>query len=227
MRNASLSHRALPITAIETYHMGGEKAGAVPHRYSVVTILHPHGYSTYVKLQLQVFQPNPKSILTAELADDRSSLIRSCDHRLAALELAPQHDGGGPSLDALAKLLDIIQKRAGRYDPYSRNCLWLADLAFFARAMKFKDLWLAKGRVFPEWPIKNYMHGKIEVLAASNQCFVDEGAPGLMGVVGVTLLRMFGGLDVQREVEEVVGEWRGYVEAIPQADFLTCKTKPG
>ncbi|KAM5539237.1 hypothetical protein V8D89_007110 [Ganoderma adspersum] len=215
VRNASPSLRALPVAAIESYHKGGEKAGPVPHRYAVVTVQHPQGRSTYLKLQLRAVEETLESILTAELADDRSGLIRPCDRRLAALELAPEHGGGGPSLDALAELLDIIQKRTGRYDPHSRNCLWLADLVFFGSAMRFKEAWLAEGRIFPNWPIRGFMRGELDVLAASTQCFLPEGAPGWMGIAYGALGRVFGGFDMQREVEVVVGMWREHMDAVP------------
>ena len=214
VRNSPSDLRALPITAIESYQKGGEKAGPVPHRYSIVTIQGPSGGSTYLKLQLRAVEETLESILTAELADDRSGLVRPCDRRLAALELAPEHAARGPSLDALAELLDIIQKRTGRYDPHSRNCLWLADLVFFASAMKFKDVWLAEGRIFPDWPIRAFMRGDLDVLAASTQCFLPEGAPGWMGIAYGALGRVFGGFDMQREVEVVVGKWREHMTSV-------------
>ncbi|KAM5539238.1 hypothetical protein V8D89_007111 [Ganoderma adspersum] len=218
VRNVPLELRTLPVTAIESYQKGGENASLVPHRYAIITIQLPHGGSTYKKIQLQVAAGEPEAVLTAKLADDRSALVRPGDRRLAALEHTPspaRPTQRGPSLDALAELLDIIYKRTGRYEPCSRNCLWLADLVFFGCAMKFRKVWLAEGRFWPDSPIRRYLGGEIDVLAASAQCFLPEGAPGWMGIVYAALGRVFGAFSMQREVEEVVGKWQEYMEAVP------------
>ena len=224
VHNAPPALRARPVTAIESYQKTGENVGLVPHRYSILTVHHPHGGSTYMKLQLRAIGSTLMPILTAELADDRSALIRPHDRRLAALEITTPGAHAardGPSLDALAGLLDIIRKRAGRYDPRSRNCLWLADLVLFGSTMKFKDVWLGEGRVFPDWPMRKYLRGEIGVLAASAQCFLPEGAPGWMGIAYGALGHVFGGFDMQREVEDVVGKWQDYMDAAPCVDVAS------
>ncbi|PIL35296.1 hypothetical protein GSI_02021 [Ganoderma sinense ZZ0214-1] len=233
VRNAPDSIRALPITAIESYQKGGENTGQVPHRYSIVTIQHHHGRSTYLKLQLRAVEHTHTSVLTAELADSHSALVRAQDRRLAALELTPPkpQPGGavcrGPSLDALAELLDIIQQRAGRYDACSRNCLWLADLVLFGSAVKFREAWLgAEGRLWPDWPLRKYLRGEMDVLAASTQCFLSEHAPRWIAFAYGALGNVFGGFNMQREVEEVVGKWRGYMDAVPVPEDLPMDALP-
>ncbi|KAI1797093.1 hypothetical protein LXA43DRAFT_1147888 [Ganoderma leucocontextum] len=138
-----------------------------------------HGGSTYLKLQLRNVEDTLASILTAELADDRTGLVHPHDRRLAALELPP---AAGPSLDALTELLDIFDKRAGKYDPCSRNCLWLADLVLFSSTMKLREVWLTKGRISPDWAIRKCLQGEIDVLAVSTQCFLPDGVPGWIGI---------------------------------------------
>ena len=72
-----------------------------------------------------------------------------------------------------------------------------------------------QGRLSPSGPLRAYLHGETDVLAASTQCFLPEGVPwwlgGLYGVVG----RAFGAFDMHREVEEVVGMWASFLPAEP------------
>ncbi|EJF55665.1 hypothetical protein DICSQDRAFT_164197 [Dichomitus squalens LYAD-421 SS1] len=216
VRDAPAAVRSLPIVAVESFQKGGENVGLVPHRYSVITITHPHdGPPTFMKLHLRAVGENVP-VLTAELSDDRSALIRPCDRRLAALELSPGHPvQGGPSLDALAQLLDIIQQRVGRYDVHGRNCLWLADLVLFGSALKFSKHWLAEGRISPDQPIRQYLRGEIDVLAATTQCFLPPGLPWWLGNVYAALGKTFGAFNMHDEVANVVREWKDYLAAAP------------
>ncbi|TBU42911.1 hypothetical protein BD309DRAFT_961902 [Dichomitus squalens] len=216
IRDAPATVRSLPIVAVESFQKGGENAGLITHRYSVVAIMHPHGGPpTFMKLHLRAVGVNVP-VLTAELSDDRSALIRPCDRRLAALELSPGHPvQDGPSLDALAKLLDIIQRRVVRYELFGRNCFWLADLVLFGSALKFRKHWLAEGRIFPDQPIWQYLRGEIDVLAATTQCFLPLGLPWWLRIVYAALRGTVWAFNMDAEVAIVVSEWEDYLAAAP------------
>ena len=82
-------------------------------------------------------------------------------------------------------------------------------------ALKFREVWLSGGWIWPNLPFRRRLRGEIDVLAASAQCFLAEGALGWMGVVYAALVRAFSAFSMQREVEEVVGKWREYMEVVP------------
>ena len=241
IRGASPTIRALPVITIESYQHGGKNAGLLPHRYSLLTILHPTGGPpTYIKLHMRAIQDTLASVLTAELADDRAALVRPTDRRLAALSSTSTTQGPqdqnldlaqGPSLDALAALLDIIDKRVGKYDVHARNCLWLADLVLFGCARKFRAHWLgltdgseseSKRRAqctwFPDGAVGAYLRGEADVMTATARCFLPEGWPWWLGNACAVLGTAVGAFDMQHEVEDVVGKWRDFVgAAVPQA----------
>lgn len=215
IRSADPLIRTLPVIAIETYET------KTLHQYSIVTIQLPKGKRTYVKLELQVdevtsgatiIKGGGATILTALLTDDPSNLILPQDHSIAKIEFTP-NSTQGPSLDALAALLDIIYKRVGKYDLYGRNCLWFTDLIFYGTAMKFKEACLA-GRLVPDEGIRNYLHEGKRILTASTQWI--QRVPGLMDAfkrfVAVGRMVTF---DMDSEVEDVVEKWQNYMDAAP------------
>lgn len=81
-----------------------------------------------------------------------------------------------------------------------------------------REVWLSEGRIWPYWPIRRYLGGEIDVLAASAQCFPACRSTGMNGNCTCgALVRVFGAFSMHRKVEEVVGKWRDYMET-----FTVC-----
>ena len=84
----------------------------------------------------------------------------------------------------------------------------------------FSKHWLTEGRISPDQPIRQYLRGEIDVLAATTQCFLPPGLPWWLGNVYSALGKTFGGLNMQEEVASAVREWKDYVEASPPNSSL-------
>ncbi len=120
VRAASTSTRSLPVTSIESYETPSNPGPLrIGHQYVVATVLHPKG-PTYARFDLFLASDAPgiamggPSLFRVTMSDDKVALTKG--RRLLSMVSIGQGESvtTGPSLDALAALVEIIQQRAGR-----------------------------------------------------------------------------------------------------------------
>ena len=169
-------------------------------------------------------------VLTCQTADDCTAITHN-HPRTCALELTAGADpAGGPSIDALAELLSLVEARvpARGYGALAHNCTWLTDLLVFTFARRFRAHWLARGTLAPEDTFQRYLRGELGVLDAAGEINFPKGGPlrwwarvGAGAVRGVQVLLTHGDGDGMLmhddEVAEVERTWQGFMSAVAPA----------
>lgn len=242
IRAAPLALRSLPITCIDRFEKKGMNIlGAFGHHYVVVTVLLPDARPTYVRFDLFSLAGGGGSwegpcSLRVRMSDKFDTLSKPGPSLLAQISRTPipgkaSGEGWhGPSLDALATLLHVIDGRVGRgYGPFGRNCWWMADLLVFGMARKFSGHWLegpGEGKLVPEGTLRRYMRGEIGMLHAGVECSGVPPDPIARGIVhgfgfiirGIQTLATRNDRDRfvmhDDEIAEVLGAFKDFLPAV-------------
>ncbi|KAI0671378.1 hypothetical protein C8Q78DRAFT_972920, partial [Trametes maxima] len=148
--------------------------GFCAHRYIVAGVLLPDGRTLYIRADYYITPiPRTSSRLGVILAYDYETITRDSEliAHLAISQFAVTTTYGGPTLDALAFLLDVADARvaASPFGVVGRNCYWLADVLFCCMARGFDVHWLA-GCQIPATPLRRYLLGDAGALEMSIAC---------------------------------------------------------
>ncbi|KAI0719186.1 hypothetical protein C8T65DRAFT_62539 [Cerioporus squamosus] len=230
VRAASTSTRSLPITSVESYEKSSNTGPLrIGHQYVVVTVLHPGG-PTYARFDMFLVSDKPEivwegpSLFRVKMSDDKAALSRG--RRLLSMVSIGQGQSvaTGPSLDALAALVDIIEQRAGReFGLVGRNCAWMNELLTFGMARKFSSHWLSSGQYFPQETMRRWMLGEIGVLSATTDCTHPDPVGRWLAKTSGSVVRGLHVLLTQHdqdpflmqddEMAVVISAWTGYLPA--------------
>ena len=188
---------------------------SLPKTFSEFTPL--HGAAALPENMQMGIHPSPPGTSEGSDPDARPQ-------RPPLMSSATSYAAPGPSLDALAGLLERVSARVGRgYSVMGRDHVWLGELLVFAVARRFAAHWRA-GEVRPREPMGRYVRGEVGALAAATEAKVQgEGArwfahAGLTAVRGIQMF--FTQLDRDRflmhddEIAEVVAQWEA-CECVP------------
>ena len=195
--------RALPVTALETFQTRETRTrGLMKHQYVLATVVHPRDSARRTYVRLDMFRGAGSTVL----GGDCVFAVEPSDERAALT---------GHGRDAYTRWYDVC----------GRNCMWMAGLVMSASAKRFREHWLAHGRMVPDDTFRRYMHGKVGALAAGLETTVPDGTARWFANIGLTVMRGVQSLLTQgatgdgrylmhdNEVQEVVDEWQGFLDA--------------
>ncbi|KAI0366142.1 hypothetical protein BV20DRAFT_1038516 [Pilatotrama ljubarskyi] len=144
--------------------------GILGHQFNVATVLLLSGRKTHIRADYWAeVPPGASSRLVLIYNDDHAALTK--DAHLISREKS------GPTLESLAALFDVADKRLGSkpYGVFGRNCFWMTDMLFYTMAWKYSAHWLA-GALTPEAPLKRYLRGEVGALEAAIACATPSEA---------------------------------------------------
>ncbi|RPD72481.1 hypothetical protein L226DRAFT_155309 [Lentinus tigrinus ALCF2SS1-7] len=231
VRAAPTPTRSLPVTQIESFEKSSNTGPLqIGHQYVVATVLHPKG-PTYARFDMFLLSDAPgvvlegPCLLRVKMSDDKHALTKG--RRLLSMVSLGQGPTvtvtTGPSLDALAALVDIIEQRVGRgFGMLGRNCAWMNELLMFGMARKFSSHWL-RGEYTPEETMRRWMCGEIGVLEATTDCTHADPVGRWFARTSGTAVRGIQAFFTQRdqdrflmqddEMAVVMDAWTGYLPA--------------